>query len=297
MTKRLAILLIVVLAAPVFAQPAPPAPPAGGGNNAPTPAPGEDEALYACKKRTGQVAVTFKPETELKDLITWVMGFTCKNFMLDPRIVSTGKKVTVIAPNKMSAGEAYNVFLAALSTMGLTVVPKGNIYRIVESATAKSETVPIMKRGVPANQDQMVRYVLRPSYTQTETLRGALDSIKSPAGSVATAGNVILITDYASQVRDMLTLAKTLDVPGNNEGIYTIPVKNADAAQLATKINEILGVSAGGGAPAGGGGGGGQRGGGRAGGAAPAQGAQFSSDDVGGAVPSKILVDERSNTL
>ena len=37
--------------------------------------------------------------------------------------------------------EAYNVFLAALSTMGLTVVPKGNILRIVESATAKSETV------------------------------------------------------------------------------------------------------------------------------------------------------------
>jgi general secretion pathway protein D len=213
-TTRLAIVVLIALSAPVFAQPSGNPPGGAGSANAPTPAPGEDEALYACKKRTGQVAVTFKPETELKDLITWVMGFTCKNFMLDPRIVSTGKKVTVIAPNKMSAQEAYNVFLAALSTMGLTVVPKGNVYRIVESATARSETVPIMKRGVPANQDQMVRYVLRPSYTQTETLRGALDSIKSPAGSVATAGNVILITDSASQVRAMLTLAKTLDVPG-----------------------------------------------------------------------------------
>src|SRR6185436_18890758 len=82
-----------------------------------TPAPGEDEQLYSCKKRTGQVSVTFKPETELKDLITWVMGFTCKNFILDPRIVSTGKKVTLIAPNKMSSSEAYSLFLAALSTM------------------------------------------------------------------------------------------------------------------------------------------------------------------------------------
>ncbi|HEY5924543.1 MAG TPA: type II secretion system secretin GspD [Kofleriaceae bacterium] len=289
-TTRLTIVVLVALTAQVFAQPT--TTPTG---NEPTPAPGADDALYSCKKRTGQVAVTFKPETELKDLITWVMGFTCKNFMLDPRIVSTGKKVTVIAPNKMSAQEAYNVFLAALSTMGLTVVPKGNMMRIVESATARSETVPILKRGVPANQDQMVRYVLRPTHTQTETLRAALDSIKSPAGSVATAGNVIIITDYASQVRDMLTLAKTLDIPGNNEGIYTIPVKNADAAQLAAKINEILGVSGGG--AAGGGGGGGQRGGGRAGGAPPAQGAQFAGDDVGGAVPSKILVDERSNTL
>src|SRR5690606_2207640 len=153
---------------------------------------------------------------------------------------------------------------------------------------------PIMKPGVPANQDQMVRYVLRPTHTQTETLRAALDSIKSPAGVVATAGNVILITAYASQVRDMLTaaktlavprdtdglyasqardmltLAKTLDVPGDNEGIYTIPVKNADAAALAQKINEILGVSASGAPPAGGGGGG-QRGRMRGGAAAPNQ--------------------------
>ncbi len=290
-TKRLALLLVVVLTAQVSAQPTPTS------NEAPTPAPGQDDALYSCKKRTGQVAVTFKPETELKDLITWVMGFTCKNFMLDPRIVSTGKKVTVIAPNKMSASEAYNVFLAALSTMGLTVVPKGNMYRIVESATARSETVPIIKKGVPANQDQIVRYVLRPSYTQTETLRTALDSIKSPAGMVATAGNVIIITDYASQVRDMLTLAKTLDQPSGSEGIYTIPVKNADAQQLATKINEILGVTAGG--AAGGGAGGPARGGNRGGGAPPVPGqpAQFSDGDQGGAVPSKILTDERSNTL
>jgi general secretion pathway protein D len=249
----------------------------------------EDEALYACKKRTGQVAVTFKPETELKDLITWVMGFTCKNFILDPRIVSTGKKVTVIAPNKMSAGEAYNVFLVALSTMGLTVVPKGNMMRIVESATAKSETVPIYKKGVPGNTDQIVRYILRPSHANIETLRGALDSIRSPAGNVQVAGTMLIITDYASQVRDMMSLARSIDIPGGSDGIYTIPVKNADATALATKLNEILGISAG--AQASGGNvTQGKRGGGAAGGAAP-------GDEVAGAVPSKILVDDRTNTL
>ncbi|MEP6866654.1 MAG: hypothetical protein ABJE66_38935, partial [Deltaproteobacteria bacterium] len=196
------------------------------------PAPGEDDTLYSCKKKVGPVAVTFKPETELKDLIAFVMGFTCKNFILDPRIVSTGKKVTVIAPLKMSQQDAYRVFLVALSTMGLTVVPKGNILRIVESATAKSETIPIFKKGMPADEDQMVRYVLRPSYAQVETIRGALDSIRSPAGQVQAAGSMIIITDYASQVRDMMSLAKTIDVPGNNEGVYTIPVLHSDATAL-----------------------------------------------------------------
>jgi general secretion pathway protein D len=265
-----------------------------------TPAPGEDEALYSCKRRTGQVAVTFKPETELKDLITWVMGFTCKNFILDPRIVSTGKKVTVIAPNKMSSTEAYRVFLVALSTMGLTIVPKGNVLRIVESATARSETVPIYKHGIPNDEDQVVRYVLRPTYTQVETLRQALESMKSPAGQVQVAGTMLIITDYSSQVRDMMSLARSIDVPGGSDGIYTIPVHHADATQLAQKLNEILGVSAGAAGAPGAPGGPGRRGNqpvpapGQPG---PAPAAATSSDDVGSAVPSKILVDDRSNTL
>jgi len=265
-----------------------PAPGAGSGSA------GEDETLYPCKKRTGQVAVTFKPETELKDLIAWAMGFTCKNFILDPRIVSTGKKVTVMAPVKMSAAEAYNVFLVALSTMGLTVVPKGNMLRIVESATAKSETVPIYKKGVPGNQDQMVRYILRPSYAPVETLRAALDSIRSPAGNVQTAGSMLIITDYSSQIRDMMSLARAIDVPGGSDGIYTIPVQHADATQLAQKLNEILGIQGGGGAAAA---------------AAQPQRRGVSNQpgvpgtepagasDVSSAVPSKILVDDRTNTL
>ncbi|MDQ3338179.1 MAG: type II secretion system secretin GspD [Myxococcota bacterium] len=281
-SRLISLFLVGALATPAFAQPAP------GGGSAPAPSPSQpqDDPLYACGKRTGPIAVTFKPETELKDLITWVMGFTCKNFILDPRIVSTGKKVTVIAPLKMTQGEAYNVFLAALSTMGLTVVPKGNVMRIVESATAKSETVPIYKGGTPPNQDQVVRYVLRPQHSNVEVLRGALDSIRSPAGNVAVAGNLLIITDYASQVRDMMSLARSIDIPGNSDGIYTIPVKYADAAQLATKLNEILGVSAAGGA----------------GKAAPPPppgqpGRNAGADDVAGAVPTKIMVDDRTNTL
>ena len=279
-----AVLVAALLAPPVaYAQPAPEKPP----TTLVTP----DDPTYKCGKQTGPVSVNFKPETELKEIIAWVMGFTCRNYILDPRIVSTGKKVTIMAPLKMSQADAYAVFLASLSTMGLTVVPKGNVYRIVESSTAKSETVPIYRQGIPPNQDQIIRYILRPSNTSTEVVRQALDSIRSPAGSVAVAGNLLIITDYASQVRDMMSLARAIDVPGNTDGIYTIPVKYSDAAQLATKLNEILGLS-------GGSGGGGKipPGGGRISPNMP-QPAGGGHDDVAGAVPSKIMVDDRTNTL
>src|ERR1041384_5747237 len=72
--------------------------------------PGEDDALYSCKQRTGEVTVTFKSDVEVKELLAWVMGFTCKNFLLDPRVVATGRKVSLMTPNKVTAAAAYRMF-------------------------------------------------------------------------------------------------------------------------------------------------------------------------------------------
>jgi len=241
-------------------------------------APGEDEALYSCKTKVGQVAVTFKPDTDLKDLMTWVMGFTCKNFLIDPRILASGKKVTIMSPNKMSAGEAYHLFLAALSTVGLTVVPKGNALKIIDSERAKHDTVPIL-RAPPDSSDQVVRYVVRPVYAQPDTLKAAFMAIKSDAGDVTSIGSMVLITDFASHVHDMMQLAKLVDVPGGTEGIYTIPVKHGDATKMSQMLTQIFGA-----APAG---------------PVPAQpaGATAKPGDAATEHPSKILVDERTNTL
>ena len=52
---------------------------------------GVDESIYNCKPRDAAVEITFKPEIELKELLSWAVGFTCKKFVFDPRIVSTGR--------------------------------------------------------------------------------------------------------------------------------------------------------------------------------------------------------------
>ncbi|HRC56593.1 MAG TPA: hypothetical protein PKU97_11760, partial [Kofleriaceae bacterium] len=139
------------------------------------PAPAVDDQMYSCNNRAkGPMTVTLKgPETELKDLISWMMTFNCKNFVFEPRIVASGKKITIMAPVKMTPQQAYDVFLVALSTMGLTVVPKGNVMRIIESATARTETLPL-RRGSPGNRDEMIRFILRPSYLKVDDLRTAL---------------------------------------------------------------------------------------------------------------------------
>jgi general secretion pathway protein D len=303
---RLARLTSFALAAAIAVAPtlaaAQPAPAAGAATTtAGGAAPGEDDVLYSCKKAKGQVTVSFKPDTELKDLITWVMGFTCKNFIYDSSILTRSKKITIISPVKMSPPDAYRVFLVALSTMGLTVVPKGNVLRVVESGQAKSETVPIYNKATPGNTDEIVRAIVRPNYLSVNELSNAFGVIKSPIGAIqpVNEANALIITDYASTVRDMVQVMRDLDKPVPSANIYTIKVKYADAKDLATKLNEILGLQAngqGGGAP-----GRPMTAPGQQRGTAemqpPGGGGAPGASDVASALPSKIMSDDRTNTL
>ncbi len=242
------------------------------------PAVGEDEQLYSCKSKTGEVTVQFKPDMEIKELLAWVMGFTCKNFVLDPRIVATQRKVTIIAPNKMSASEAYRLFLVALSTINYTLVPSGNVIKVVDSKYAKNEAMPFV-RTVTGNA-QFTRHLYRPKYAQADTMVQAFSQLKSVDGDVQLVGGMLLLTDYGSNVQSMIQMGSLIDVPKGSDGLYLLPVKYADAKPLVDKLNQLLGMQTN--APA-----------------APGRPNDPKAPPVpvAAAVPSKILVDERTNTL
>jgi general secretion pathway protein D len=218
----------------------------------------DDAMIYSCRHVPDQVLITFKPEIEVKDLITWAMGFTCNRYLYDNRYVAN-RHVTVIAPEKMSAHDAYDLFLASLATAGLAVVKKGEAWTIVESQTAKKEVIPLVPR--PGSGEQLVRFVLRPQYAKPEVLAAAFESLRSDAGEIKQIGSVLLITDFAAHVSEMTALAKQVDVPGGADGIYMIPVLHADASKLVAKVQELVGTTA-------------------------------KSE-----TPVKVLVDERTNTL
>jgi general secretion pathway protein D len=227
------------------------------------PEPQDDAKVYSCLHVPEQVLITFKPDTQISELITWAMGFTCNRYVYDPRFVAN-RHVTVIAPDKMSPHAAYELFLGSLATAGLAVVKQGDAWAIVESQTAKKEVVPVVRD--PDDSAKLVRFVLRPAYAKPEVLSAAFESLRSEAGEIKVVGSVLLITDFAAHVKEMTELAKQLDVPGGADGIYTIPVLHADAKKLATMLQELLGA-----------------------------GAPVAKDAKDPSI--KVLVDERTNTL
>lgn len=139
MGRTLAALLLLVTATV-----GPAAAAAGVRASAPAPTAGESCRRLPEGKR---LRLNLKPNTELVDLISWISAITCKPFIVPGTIPSQGKTVTIIAPQPITTAEAYELFLAALDSVGLTVYPSGGFLRVIETSRVKSAPIPIVIDG------------------------------------------------------------------------------------------------------------------------------------------------------
>ncbi|MCB9565203.1 MAG: type II secretion system secretin GspD [Kofleriaceae bacterium] len=206
----------------------------------------EDAVLYSCGKAKGELNVNFHPEVGLEDLVTWAMGFSCKKFLYASSLATARSgKVTMLTPGSLSPAEAWSLFQAALHGMGLSVVAKGKVLEIVESARAKEEALAIRK-SFPDGGGDVVRLLLRPAHVAVDDLRAALELVKSQHGAVSALGGLgaILITDDAAHVARMRTLVTELDRPGDAEALYAIPLAHVDATAVVTTVEQLLGTGA-----------------------------------------------------
>jgi type II secretory pathway component PulC len=85
-----------------------------------------DDGLYRCKVPAAglKLRVSFKPDTSLVDLATWVTGFTCKNVVFDGAVAKHATKVTVISSAEMTPKQALALFVDAVEATGLVVKVK-----------------------------------------------------------------------------------------------------------------------------------------------------------------------------
>jgi general secretion pathway protein D len=90
-----------------------------------------------------RLKLNLKPNTDLFDLVSWISAITCKHFIVPGTIASQGKTVTIVSPQPITAAEAYDLFLDALDSVGLTVYPSGKVLRVIETSRVKSAPIPL----------------------------------------------------------------------------------------------------------------------------------------------------------
>ncbi|MCP4599945.1 MAG: type II secretion system secretin GspD [Proteobacteria bacterium] len=182
-------------------------------------------------------------DADLIELVKIIGNITGKAFILGskaPRI-----KATIYAPTKITAAEAYEAFLSVLQVNGLTVVPAGRYLKILALGGATTKNMPIIAGKRTPSGDQIVTRLHPLEHISAQELTELLGRFKSSEGDITVYSptNTLIITDYGSSIRRLLKLIRILDAPGTGEQIWFEPVNHADAADLAQRIMEIFDVS------------------------------------------------------
>ena len=90
-----------------------------------------------------RLKLNLKPNTDLVDLVSWISAITCRQFIIPGSIPAESRKVTIVAPQAITVAEAYDLFLDALDSVGLTVYRSGGAMRVIETSKIKSAPIPV----------------------------------------------------------------------------------------------------------------------------------------------------------
>ncbi len=207
--------------------------------------PGEKEFNQCSKLPPGKrIKLTLKPESELNELLAWISGMTCTQFIVPSTIRS--QKVTIISPMPITAAEGYRLFLGALESVGLTVVPTGGFLKIIETTQAK-EGVTASSGGddIPADS-RFVTRLIKVRYADVEGVKAVLNALRSSKGGDIQSyapGRTLIITDTGANIHRMMGVLHQLDTEGAAEKIWILKLKHSSVGEVASMVSEILGVS------------------------------------------------------
>ncbi len=227
--------------------------------------------------RNGADRVSFSLEdADLPELVRVIGELTGKRFIFGGKVRNI--KATVFSPQKVTVAEAYQAFLSILEANGLTVVPHGRFYKIVDSPDAKTG-VPVYVAGqAGTGEDRYITRIHRLRNANADDIATVLGHFKSKDGDITVyaPGNLLIITDTGANIQRMMRILEDVDVGGVGDQIWIEPIHYAIASDVSARLNEVFDI--------------------KGAGAAPKPGDRPST--IGGDVHvTKILADDRSNSI
>ena len=168
-----------------------------------------------------------------------IIGF---NYVLAPDVRG---KVTVQTSGRIAQEDVFGVLLAILEVHGFTAIKAGNLYKIVRIEGARERAVPTVVGQTPDPTritDEIVTQIVPLRYSSVADLSTLLRPLISARGTLIAhrETNVLIITDAASNIRRLLDIIRLVDVQVAQEELQIIPIKFADAADLANILNQLF---------------------------------------------------------
>jgi general secretion pathway protein D len=189
-----------------------------------------------CAQQPQRITPNFK-DADITQVAEAVAAATGKNFIIDPRVRA---QVTMLSSTAMSPAAFYEAFLSILQVYGFIAVPQGNIVKIMPDTNAKTSPSIDLPDHVSSTSDEIVTQVLDVKNVSAAQLVPILRPMVPQYGSLVAypAGNILVITDHASNVNRMIRIIRRIDQVGNQDP-EIVPLTNASAAEIVRVVNSL----------------------------------------------------------
>ncbi len=175
---------------------------------------------------------------DVRDLIRWAQDVTDKSIIIHPNVKG---KVTVMAGDPMTRGEAYQVFLSVLQVHGFATVETDNSLKIIPDALAKQSSVPLIEQESQSGQEDVVVRIIKVRNVSSTQLVNLLRPLVPQVGHLAAypATNALIIADRASNIGKVLDIVNRLDKVGVVD-IELLSLEYASAKEVLDVITKLL---------------------------------------------------------
>src|SRR6187455_617435 len=209
-----------------------------------------------------RITPSFK-DAEIGQVIEAVAAATGKTIIPDPRVRA---QVTMLSQTPMTPDAFYEAFLALLSVHQFVAVESGGIIKIVPDANARQMPNIDLPSRVKSGSDELITQVIAVHNVNAAQLVPVLRPLMPQAAHMAAYpnGNILILSDRASNVSRVMRIIERIDQEGDNE-VDIINLQHASAAEVVRVVNTFF--------------------------------AQQSAQEGGGSGPSRVIADDRSNSV
>jgi general secretion pathway protein D len=188
----------------------------------------------------GETFVINLRDADIRTLAEQVAEITDRTLILDPNVSGI---VTVISTEALDKDGVWELFQSVLAVQGYAALPSGNLWRVVPQQVIREGGGVIESTDQPGRLDVITRLVPLRNFPAT-TAVGALRPLVASFGYIEAVvdTNTLVITDTAENVRRIESIARALDADGGQD-VFTIPIRNADAAEVGAAVQSVLGTS------------------------------------------------------
>lgn len=191
------------------------------------------------------------PNVSILDLTKHMQKLTGLNLILDKDIKG---KISISSPTPITIGDAWKAYLQALSINGYSLVKSGAFYTIVNNRDIRYSPTTMYTGTYTPNTENYVMQIIPLKHVNSREVANSFRPFMSRYGRIIEIKqtNTVIVQETGTHINRLMKLIKFIDIPGHEESLQIIKVRNSSAQEIATLLDKILKGGAGGAQPRGG---------------------------------------------